>query len=448
MKRTLIILGGLLMAVTIMAAGPKWAAKAAKSVFTVKTFAADGTLIGSAYGFFTGADGEAVSCFAPFKGAQRAVIIDAQGKEQPVTLLLGANEMYDIIRFQVDSKKATPLPIAASPATEQATIWLLPYAKTKNATCLQGTVSKTEPVLNGNTYYTMQLKSNTEQVGSPILNDNGEVVGILQPAADSQKTESYAVSVQAATALTLGALSLNEAALRAIGIAKAVPASLNDAQLSLFVAPSAMSPEQYEDYINRFIAQFPQSSDGYISRARILINKGDNAAADQELTKAIEVADNKVDAYYSASQCKLQMDDRKGALALLDQAVNTFSKPYAKEVAPYLYAREQVEVMMRRYQQAIDDIKMTVELEPNNILYRAEMANVYLRVNMLDEAMATAQECINKAPSVSDGYLILGLAQCAKGDKENGLPNLEKAKELGNSQAQILIDKYAEEKKQ
>ena len=361
---------------------------------------------------------------------------------------MGANEMYDIIRFKVDSKKTTPLTIAATPAAEQATVWLLPYATRKHVDCIQGTVSKTEPVLNSHTYYTMLLKSESEQIGSPILNDNGEVLGILQPAADSQKADSYAVSVKAATELKLGALSLNESALRATGIAKAIPDDQTEAQLSLFVATSAMSETAYEDYVNRFIKQFPKSSDGYLSRARFLINKGDNAAAEQDLTKAIEVADDKVEAYYAVAQCKLQMDDRKGALTLLDQAVNSFTQPYPKEVAPYLYAREQVEMMTRRYQQAIDDIKEAVNLEPNNILYRAELANVYLRVNMLDEAMATAQECINKAPSVSDGHLILGLAQCVKGDKENGLKNLERAKELGNSQAQTLIEKYATKEEQ
>ena len=58
-------------------AQPNWVKKATKSVFTVKTFAADGSLIGSSNGFFTGTDGEAVSNFTPFKGAVRAVIIDA-----------------------------------------------------------------------------------------------------------------------------------------------------------------------------------------------------------------------------------------------------------------------------------------------------------------------------------------------------------------------------------
>ena len=53
-------------------AQPSWVKKATKSVFTLKTFAADGSLIGSSNGFFTSANGDAVSNYTPFKGATRA----------------------------------------------------------------------------------------------------------------------------------------------------------------------------------------------------------------------------------------------------------------------------------------------------------------------------------------------------------------------------------------
>jgi hypothetical protein len=46
-------------------------------------------------------------------------------------------------------------------------------------------------------------------------------------------------------------------------------------------------------------------------------------------------------------------------------------------------------------------------------------------------------------PEGSDGYLMAGIAQCQKGQKEEGLKNLQKAKELGNDQAQTFIDKYS-----
>jgi hypothetical protein len=49
------------------------------------------------------------------------------------------------------------------------------------------------------------------------------------------------------------------------------------------------------------------------------------------------------------------------------------------------------------------------------------------------------------APDHSDGYLFLGLAQCLKGEKEEGLKNLKKARELGDTQADTFIEKYSKE---
>ena len=86
----------LLFAALSTFAQPGWVKNASRSVFTLKTFAADGSLIASSNGFFTGANGEAVSNFTPFKGAARAIVIDAQGKELQVAGIMGANDMYDV----------------------------------------------------------------------------------------------------------------------------------------------------------------------------------------------------------------------------------------------------------------------------------------------------------------------------------------------------------------
>ena len=111
--------------------------------------------------------------------------------------------------------------------------------------------------------------------------------------------------------------------------------------------------------------------------------------------------------------------------------------------ANFYFLREQAEFAGHLYQQALDDINRAVEMEPSETVYRAEKANVELRVGMTDQAIETAKGLINLAPQESDGYLFLGLAQCVKGQKAEGLQNLNKAKELGNSQAQSLIDKYS-----
>ena len=75
-------------------------------------------------------------------------------------------------------------------------------------------------------------------------------------------------------------------------------------------------------------------------------------------------------------------------------------------------------------------------------MYFAEKASLLLRVNMKEEAFATADNCVKMAPEYAEGYLLRGLAAVQQGRKKQGLDDLQKAKELGNEQAQSLIDKY------
>ena len=557
MKRLFFMIGCMLLATVSYAQNPAWAKKAAQAVFTLKTFSADGSLLASVNGFFIDEQGQAVSSFAPFKNAQRAVIIDAQGKEMEVDCLIGYNDMYDVAKFHVIAKKTQALSIAQNAASNGATLWLMPYAVKKVPACTKGTVSSAEQFGESYTYYTLDMETSDQQVGCPILNEQGEAVGILQPSASGKSTTGYAVSVRYANSLRMSALSHNDPVLRTVKIAKALPDDQSEATLALYVSSSTMSTEEYDQLINRFIEKFPQSSDGYIYRARQKMAKDDFQGADDDMKQAIKVGDMKDDAhyqyaqmvfqkilykddkpyepwtldfaleeakaaykvnpqpvyeqlqaqilfaqqkydeayniymelaktdmmkaesYYAAAQCKTQMNDKEAALALLDSAVNTFTKPYIKTAAPYLYARaqalfeakkyrpavndyndyetlmaaqlganfyflrEQAEFAGHLYQQALNDIRRAAEMEPNELVYRAEKANVELRVGMIDEAIESAKGCISMAPEGSDGYLLLGLAQCVKGQKAEGLKNLTKAKELGNSQAQSLIDKYS-----
>ena len=88
MKRLSILLLLALCLTGIATAQPKWAKKAQRSVFTVKTFNANGSLKASATGFFTGTAGEAVSILSAFTGASKAIVIYSHGKEWPVTSIL------------------------------------------------------------------------------------------------------------------------------------------------------------------------------------------------------------------------------------------------------------------------------------------------------------------------------------------------------------------------
>ena len=182
--------------------------------------------------------------------------------------------------------------------------------------------------------------------------------------------------------------------------------------------------------------------------------------------------------YFSAARCKEMLKDSTAMLALLDSAMNCFTKPYLKEAAPYLWARaqarlqakkyrdaisdmndyeelmvatindnfyylrHQAEVDGRLYQQALNDITRAIVMNPKETFYYAEKASLEIRVGLYDNAIATAKESITIDANDSDGYLFLGVAQCLKGNKKEGIPNLQKAKDMGNLQAEALIEKY------
>ena len=554
MKRLCIIIIGVLLTATA-SSQPSWTKKATKSVFTLKTFSADGTLIGSTNGFFTGEDGEAVSSFSPFKGASSAVVIDAQGKELPVACMLGANETYDVAKFRVTAKKTVPLTIAATDAAEGTQVWLLPYREMKQVPA--GTVRKTETINTSYAYYTVAMTMPEGATSCPLMNDAGEVVGLMQQPYRQNDSLSYAVSARFADSLRINGLSINDATLRSTNIKKDLPADPDQAVLALYMGQNSLDSAQYLQLIDDFISRFPNSPDGYTYRAQteLVDKKFDDAARDME--QAIRIADKKDEAhfnyskliyqkevylsqepyepwsldkalseareaeklnplaiyrhqqaailfaqkkygeaadiynalfsselrspelFYEASRCKAAQKDTLGQIALLDSCLATFNQPYLKEAAPYLLARAQVlmdanqnrkavtdlneyeklmvatvndrfyylrfqaEVGGRLFQQALNDIDQAIKMNPQYDLYYAEKASLQVRVGLYDEAIATANECVKIAPDHSDGYLFLGIAQCQKGLKADGLKNLQKARELGDSQADALIEKYS-----
>ncbi len=554
MKRLCIIIIGVLLTMTA-SSQPSWTKKATKSVFTLKTFSADGTLIGSTNGFFTGEDGEAVSSFSPFKGASSAVVIDAQGKELPVACMLGANETYDVAKFRVTAKKTVPLTIAATDAAEGTQVWLLPYREMKQVPA--GTVRKTETINTSYAYYTVAMTMPEGATSCPLMNDAGEVVGLMQQPYRQNDSLSYAVSARFADSLRINGLSINDATLRSTNIKKDLPADPDQAVLALYMGQNSLDSAQYLQLIDDFISRFPNSPDGYTYRAQTeLVDKKFDAAA-RDMEQAIRVADKKDEAhfnyskliyqkevylsqepyepwsldkalseareaeklnplaiyrhqqaailfaqkkygeaadiynalfsselrspelFYEASRCKAAQKDTLGQIALLDSCLATFNQPYLKEAAPYLLARAQVlmdanqnrkavtdlneyeklmvatvndrffylrfqaEVGGRLFQQALNDIDQAIKMNPQYDLYYAEKASLQVRVGLYDEAIATANECVKIAPDHSDGYLFLGIAQCQKGLKAEGLKNLQKARELGDSQADALIEKYS-----
>ena len=521
----------------------------AKSVFSLTTFGADGSLLANSHGVFVGADGEAVSDLKPFIGAAKAVVVDAQGNKMNVTRILGLNELYDVIRFRVDGK-TTPANIANVASTYQQDAWLVTYAM-KSPQIVATKVKNVEKFMDKYSYYIFGMNAPDNSTGCPFVNMYGQVIGLLQMSNTSFDT--HAVDVSFIRTLTASGFSVNDANFKKIGIPAAMPADESQARIMLIMSGQSGDSLKHVAAVNDFIQAFPLLNDGYNARAILEANAQQWNNAEETMKTAIKKATLKDEAHYNFAKlqydnaiygrhwtldgayeevseayklnpaplyrhlqaqihyakndyqqaleilqqlsqdkqfstpellyeqalCKQKLNSPTAdVIALLDSAINTTDTLHLNEAAPYFlsraqaleeegkyrdavfdytryeylmrgqvnsqfyFLREQAEMKGKLYQQAIADIARAIILSPQEPTYYAEMANVQLRVNKPEDAIKTAKRCIEIAPEYSEGYLILGLAQLQTKQKQEGLANLQKAKELGNEQAQSLIDKY------
>ena len=550
--RTLILAISLVFGVsTSLFAQPAAVKKAADAAFTLTTFKADGSILATSNGVCISTDGIAVSPWKPFIGADKAVIVDSKGQKHDVECLLGANEIYDIAKFQVSGKTAAaPLATTVSAGDE---VWLTPILKSGNAE--KANVTSVEKFMDKYNYAILSSSATDKMNGVPVFDEKGQVVGLYNKSGDSQSS----TDANYAKDFVLKGLSQNDVTLRQSDIRIGLPNTLEEAVVALMLS-SEKPANIHEAIVNEFITKFPQSNDGYYALANIQIAKGEVANADKTMQTAIGKVTAKDEAHYNFARLiyrnafipefeekakaigwtldkaldevqkaqsakandayrhlQAQITYAKGDYAkaytdfealtktkfnnpelylemaqsrqhlggtdqeildLLNKSIELCDTPYVSTSAPYFYTRgqqlekmgeyrkavqdyytyeyfnqgrlgaafyymrEQCEVKGRMWQQALQDILVASRLDPKEALYPTEAGSLLLRLNKLDAAMSAAQQAIQLDDAQPDAYLILGIAQCESKQKESGIKNIQKAKELGNTQADTFLQKY------
>ena len=552
-----------LLAQWTMAQAPKWVEKAKHAVFSVVTYDKNDQILNTGNGFFVTEDGVALSDYTLFKGAQRAVIIDNEGRQMPVLNIMGADDMYDVVKFRVGiEKKVTALPIATRQPAAGTLVYLLPYSTQKGRTCTTGHLKSADKVEGNYLYYTLELPLKDKMISCPLTDAEGAVFGLAQKSSGQDTaTICYAVDARYAMDQKISALSYNDETLTNIGIKKALPDTEEQALIFLYMASTQLTPEKYMEVLNDYIEQYPNSTDGYIRRATQLLSTSQDEATlkqvaadmdqalkvasqeeavrfdrakliynymltnpatpheDWSFDKALEEIQQAIDlqalpvyvqlkgdilfakqdypgalaayeqvnhsdmasptSYFSAAQTKEMMKaPATEVLALMDSCIALCPQPYTNTTGPYLlaraqallnanqarkamldydayykamngnvnaafyYYREQAAMQARQYQRALDDLTKAIELAPDELLYRAELAVVNIRVGRSEEAIRILQEALKIEPEYAEAYRLMGQAYIQLQKKDEACESFAKAKELGDPNVDALIEKH------
>ncbi len=324
---------------TAAAQTPRWANKARQAVFSVITYDAGDKLLGTGNGFYIAADGTALSDYMLFRGAARAEVVGADGKTYPVAEILGANEIYDVVKFRVGTSAECPsLQLAEKAPAVGERVYLLPYSTQQSGDIVQGKVSEETKIETSYGYYTLDLTLRDKMASCPLVNGEGQVFGIAQlpsSADDSSKNICYALDARFGAALGISALSLNDGSLSGIGIKKGLPETESQALVMLYVASTSVSAADYRTMLDDFIRKYPNSADGYLRRAQFRFAQPDadmqTVEADMQEAMSRADGDNRADVLYQCANivynyCLLSADKPYGdwtwdkALDLVKQA--------------------------------------------------------------------------------------------------------------------------------
>ena len=346
----------------LVAQNPKWFKKAAKAQISIVTMNEKGDMLQSGSGFFIGKDGTALADYQLFKQASKAKVVSGEGKEYEVEAIIGASSLYDLVKFRVKTDKDTPaLTISDRMGVKHEHVYVLPYPTKENKMCVNDTLHDIQKFNEKYGYYTLGRPLDEKYLNSPVMDEEGEVLGMIQRKADAYATTSYAVSVAYGNTLCTDGMSSADNDLNAIHIRKALPADEADIRTFLFMTASRSDSATYSQYLNDYILQFPKSSEAYTQRADFYMAHGNYAAAEEDMKSALEVTEKKDETYYAFSKLLYELNLKPGyqvykdwnlnhSLTLAEEAYKANPLPlYILQEGNTLYALKEYEKACEKY---------------------------------------------------------------------------------------------------
>ncbi len=304
MKKYILLLIYTLFIIPCLAQTPKWLKKVRGAQVAIMVYNKNGEMT-ETQGVFADDKGTILTEYDALKYATRAVVVDAAGKEYPVKEILGASAMYNVVKMQValeKKSKITYLQQAATPGTAGSLVYILPYAKaSKNAICTEDTIAKLETFKDNYSYYTIGKPSNERLKNSAVLNEEGEMLGLLQLAAKEGKN-AYVIDSKFITDMKIKPMDAGNNDLKAIYIKKALPETEEDALTYLYLLDKKDSITSMA-CVDDFIQKYPQNTSGRILKAEKMIEAANYQEADKLYEEALNAEGIKKDeVYFSKSK--------------------------------------------------------------------------------------------------------------------------------------------------
>ena len=150
------------------------------SVVIVFTYDNKGEFLQLGSGFFISQNGDIITNYHLLYGANSAEIRTSDGKTYPITYIIAGDEQNDIIRLSVDIPSEYVLPLSLSETIPEIGERIIVYDNPLELeyTVSDGIVFSVREIFNYDKIIQITAPISPGSSGSPVLNMNGEVIGI------------------------------------------------------------------------------------------------------------------------------------------------------------------------------------------------------------------------------------------------------------------------------
>lgn len=354
-------------------------------------------------------------------------------RESPVkATVIDSVEGVDLAIVQVDElpKDAIALTLAdksASPGERTHAIGGMPqgsFGLWKYSTGFVSLVSMTSAA-TGSEIRVLQsnIDINPGNSGGPVVNDAGLVVGVCQSINTSARDVSYNVDVQEVRKYL-------DTVLKLIG---------DDSPQSLYQLGKrnrdAGRTRAAMDYLSRAIHADPNLLEAQVERGWAFLDLDDKVTAISDFTSVIGRNQGFSEAYRGRARAYRHMGEYEKAIADLSMAITNNPQN------PHLYnERGMAQEFNEDLNLAMSDYGRAIQMAGRNAIFRSNRADLSIKMKRYSDAIVDLKVALESSPNYAWANNLMGLALHHSKDYKNARGYLLKACELDENNVQYLRD--------
>lgn len=442
-----------------------------RSVAMVVSYDVDGEASGIGSGFFISNSGILVTNFHVLEGAYSAEIRTQDGQRYPVDAVVAKNQLADLIKVRVEipGDRVSPLVLAGEEPVIADRIFVVGSPMGLEQTVSEGIISAVREMPAGGKVLQLTAPISRGSSGGPVLNQDGEVVGVVSFQASRGQNLNFAISISALETLAdeTPQQSVAEWTIRSSSQGPALAASLcskgsrltiqgkYEEALTYFEKAAETNPDDPAVWygLGSCFVGLDRPTDAIAAYRRPIQQNPDNAAAHFVLAmyyKAIERYELEISTLQEVLRiepanlrAQFELARAYGAMQRTDEQIDTFQRILdgRPDHVPTLLDLGAALAGRGRFEEAMAMFAKAREVEPRNELVHYNMGVAFTRMNRPEEAIRAYIEAIRNNPRMTSAHFNLGVAYLAQGRRKLALDQYEILRSLGSDSATDLFEK-------